>query len=85
MAECDCGAATDGKWADVHTSGCGSFGLSGAIGSKCHVLAEEAIETDHIGIDHQERCVRLGVLIVKTIEEWMAANPPRRRCRARRR
>ena len=77
MSDCNCGATTEGKWAGVHAPDCASLGLSGYIGSKCHALAEEAIETDLIGIDHRQRCVRLGTLIVKTIEEWMAANPPK--------
>lgn len=40
-------------------------------------LQRGPFETDLIGIDHRQRCVRLGALIVKTIEEWMAANPPK--------
>lgn len=29
MAECDCAATTDGKWADVHSHGCAIFKCSG--------------------------------------------------------
>ena len=77
MTSCDCGAATEGKWAGIHAPDCATLAeLPSMTARKCHELAEEAIQSVNIGIDHRARCIRLGVLIQKTIVEWMAANPP---------
>ena len=77
MAECDCGAPNEGKWADVHAMDCASrFRVPAILTRQCHELAEAFIETDLIGLDHASRCLRLGVLLQETAEEWMKANPP---------
>lgn len=40
------------------------------------VLAEHIVECESIVLDHRQRCTRLGVLLIKTAEDWMKANPP---------
>lgn len=50
MAECDCGAETEGKWADKHTAGCASLGdflLQGLNGDllRIHMTEESMVIT----------------------------------------
>lgn len=78
QVNCDCGAATEGKWAGVHMPSCAAVDLLPTHDRRlCHNLAEEVLSSQLIGLDHQQRLVRLGVLLQKTIEDWLKANPPK--------
>jgi hypothetical protein len=44
--------------------------------SRCRDLAEVFLEDDLIAHNHGERIEELAVLIQRTVEDWLNANPP---------
>ena len=56
MTNCDCGAATEGKWAGKHTPGCAALStimhIETVIGNLGAALVQQAPSDDKIIMDH---------------------------------